>query len=224
MSRQQCWYELHISQTQPRCLYSEAVLQCDLPHQRLHCSGVPHWRIIIRGGARRWCCWRKTGDGCRVFESIHRWFFSPMHNYKHGKCEERCPRITSQNMSRSGWATALTLGSSYVPPPPPPCFYLIFFYFLPVNASGWNAFCDDLTIKSLSLSEHLPLLHCFLSSNLWPPNSLLYKWKKKNLIFMTCKSVWYASDVMITSVRGCSSWLTLSFYLQNQQRLAAVRV
>lgn len=75
-----------------RCLYLETVTQCDLPHQRIHSSGVPPWRIRIHEGARSAA--QGTHDSGYLSRSTGD--FSPLHNSKHGKREERCPGKTTE--------------------------------------------------------------------------------------------------------------------------------
>lgn len=126
-----------------RCLRLETVTQRDLPHQRS--SGVPPWRIIILEGA---------AEGRRLtavaFGSIHGWFLTTaqLQTWKMWRTISReknrkCPDRDAWPLRR--WAPATC----------PPCFYF-YFYFLPINARGWNAFCDDLTIKSRSFWTPAP--------------------------------------------------------------------
>lgn len=157
-----------------RCLYLETVTQCDLPHQRLHSSGVPHWRIRIHEGARGAA--QGTHDSGHLSQSTGD--FSPLHNSKHGKREERRPGKTTEYV-QIRISDCCNAGLQLCPH----LVFIFFFYFLPMNASGWNAFCDGLTIKSLSLNScpffttHSPVLSDSVTD--YPHNPLIFKCEKK---------------------------------------------
>lgn len=108
-----------------------------------------------------WCCWRKTDDGRRVFESIHGWFLTTA-QLQTCKMWKQCPgKISEYVQIRTSDCSVAGLQLR------PHLIFILFFFF------PWVRVVEMRSVMIInSLSEDLPLLHRSFSSYLtvrFPP-------------------------------------------------------